>query len=393
MPRRTPTDVPKLCHHKHTGQAVVRVEGRDYYLGPHGADETREHYDRFIAEWLANGRQVPKSKRGPLKVADVILAYWRFAETYYRKNDRPTSELRSIKDAMRPLRRLYGRTAADEFGPLALKAVRETWIAADLARSTINHHVDRIKRMFKWATQNELVRADVYHALQTVPGLKRGRSAARDPDPVRPVPEEHIVAVYPYVSSQVQAMIELQLLTGMRPGEVRSMRACDLDTTEKVWTYTPESHKTEHHGHERVIYLGPQAQEVVRPFLRSDTEAYLFSPREAEAQRRAAVHAKRKTPLGYGNRPGTNRSPNPQRSPGDQYTREAYTRAVRRACEKADVPRWHPHQLRHNAATRFRKQYGLEMAQIVLGHRTAAITQLYAERDLGRARELMGAIG
>ena len=71
-------------------------------------------------------------------------------------------------------------------------------------------------------------------------------------------------------------MIELQLLTGMRPGEVTIMRGCDIDMTGTVWTYRPERHKTQRFGHARVIDFGPRAQEVVKPFLGADVWAYLF---------------------------------------------------------------------------------------------------------------------
>jgi integrase len=55
--------------------------------------------------------------------------------------------------------------------------------------------------------------------------------------------------------------------------------------------------------------------------------------------------------------------------------------------------RWHPHQLRHNAATVLRKEYGIEVAKIILGHATLSATQVYAERDLEKAREVVSKIG
>jgi integrase len=55
--------------------------------------------------------------------------------------------------------------------------------------------------------------------------------------------------------------------------------------------------------------------------------------------------------------------------------------------------RWHPHQLRHSAATRLRKQYGLEAARVVLGHRSAAVAEVYAEIDQTKARQIMGEVG
>ena len=46
---------------------------------------------------------------------------------------------------------------------------------------------------------------------------------------------------------------------------------------------------------------------------------------------------------------------------------------------------WHPNQLRHAVGTELRKRFGLEAAQVVLGHATADVTQIYAERDMGLA--------
>jgi integrase len=93
--------------------------------------------------------------------------------------------------------------------------------------------------------------------------LKRGRTEARETDPVRPVADQYVDAIRDHVARQVWAIIELQRLTGMRAGEVVIMRGCDLDTTGSLWLYTPSTHKTEHHGHSRAIELGPRAQEVI----------------------------------------------------------------------------------------------------------------------------------
>ena len=63
------------------------------------------------------------------------------------------------------------------------------------------------------------------------------------------------------------------------------------------------------------------------------------------------------------------------------------------ACKKAGTPHWHPHQLRHSAATTLRKTYVLEPAQVILGHAKPDTTVIYAERDLARARYVMREIG
>ena len=90
---------------------------------------------------------------------------------------------------------------------------------------------------------------------------------------------EIVEATLPKLPAPVAAMVRLQLLTGMRAGEVMVMRGMDLNTSGPTWVYTPHRHKNQYRGLERVIYLGPQAQEAIKPFLRSKVEAYLFSPR------------------------------------------------------------------------------------------------------------------
>jgi len=56
---------PSYRKHKVSGQAVVTLDGRDFYLGPHGTKASHAEYDRLVAEWLANRRQLPRSAGGP----------------------------------------------------------------------------------------------------------------------------------------------------------------------------------------------------------------------------------------------------------------------------------------------------------------------------------------
>ena len=107
--------------------------------------------------------------------------------------------------------------------------------------------------------------AEVFHAIRAVSGLRRGRSEAYEPEPVKPAPDEWVDATLPHVSSVVASIVELQRLTGMRSGEIVIMRGSALDTTGKSWTYVPATHKTEHHGHGRPIYLGRVCNESYGP--------------------------------------------------------------------------------------------------------------------------------
>jgi integrase len=385
MPRTSSEFVPTYRKHKPTGQAVVTLSGKDHYLGRYNTAASRKEYDRIIGEWLACGRSLPNG--GRQIVNEVILAYVRYADDYYRGS----VEVVKIKLAMRPLKELYGCAEAETFSPLKLKAVRQAMIDAGLSRRTINMRTGCIKRMFRWAVENELVTPAVHHGLAAVTGLKQGRSEAKDAKAIGPVPEAFVEAVLPVVTSPVRALIELQQITGARSGELCVMRACDIDMTGRIWIYKPQRHKNQFREQSREIYLGPQSQAIVKPFLKLDQGAYLFSPMEAREQRYRELRASRKTPV----QPSQicRRKKRPKRLPGARYTTNSYRRAIIKACKRANVPEWHPHQLRHSAGTRLRKEFGLEISRILLGHKSVMATQIYAEADKMAAMQVIAKVG
>jgi integrase len=392
-----PRKIPSYRLHKPTGQAVVRLDGHDHYLGKHGTPASHEAYDRLIGEWLASGLRRTPAPTAPtpateLTVGQLILVFWQHARQHYKKADgTPTGELDNLRDALRPLRRLYSRSPAHTFGPLALRAVQQAMIQAGLCRTTVNARVNRIRRVIKWAVGVELLPPAVYQGLQAVPGLQRDRTNAPEPSPVAPVCETHLQATLPHLPAPVRAMVELQLLAGCRPGEVLALRALDLNTSGAVWTYHPRRHKNQHRGLDRVIFLGPQAQAILRPFLTTDLEGFLFSPRryvEALQARRAAARRTKRTPSEL-----RRRKAKPKRQPAARYSRRSYRQAIVRACAKAGVPAWSPLQLRHTAATLIRARYGVEAARVILGHSKVETSQIYAERDLHRAEQIMAEIG
>ena len=110
------------------------------------------------------------------------------------------------------------------------------------------------------AVERELLPAAAYQALAAVSGLKRGRTEAKESVPVRPVAAAAVDAVLPFLGRQPAAMVRLQTVTGMRPGEVYSLRPCDADATGDVWVFTSAEHKTEHHERHRVVFVGPGAR-------------------------------------------------------------------------------------------------------------------------------------
>jgi len=386
--------LPKYRHHKASGQALVLINGRRIYLGTYNSPESQERYNRYIAQLVAPGLTVDESQpEQALTINALILRYYRYAQTYYVKNGQQTDEIYGIRASLSRLRKLYGKTLAKDFGPKAFKLVREAMIQEGLSRKYINDSMARIRRTFKWAVGEQLVPASVHHGLASLPSLRRGRTEARETAAVLPVEDSTVEATLPLLSSVVADMVRFQRLTGCRPAEVCILKPCDLDRSGEVWTYKPESHKTEHYGRERTIFIGPQAQEVLLRYLARDPQSCCFSPCDSEAKRLAENEARRKTPRSCGNVRGSNRKRKPKHKPGERYSTDSYRRAIHRGCDKAGIQRWSPNRLRHTAATEVRRKFGLEAAQVILGHSQANVTQVYAERDLALGVDVAKRIG
>jgi integrase len=443
MPRQT--HVPTYRLHKQSGQAVVTLTDglgrrRDILLGRHGTPESRAEYARTLAEWEANGRRLPagQASAAGLSVNELALAYWKFAESYYGFDRRRRGTAFNVRDAIRILRQLHGHTPAAEFGPLAIKACQAEMVKKGWSRTYVNSQVDRVRRIFRWAASEQLLPVAVYQALRTVEALRRGKTEARETKKVRPVPLERVEATVPHMPVLVRAMVRLQQLTGCRPDEVCRLRPLDLDLSNpSCWVFRPGSdqgphgeHKTAHHDHERLVLIGPRAQEVLRPYLGTKLDAYCFSPAESERQRGLRRREARQTPLTpsqRARRPKAGR----KRAPQERYAVTSYRNAIYRACDRAfPLPdhlapgrqedgkkesraawwarltaeereevrawrrehRWHPNRLRHSRATELRR-YGLDLTKTVLGHSKVETTQIYAEKDLEAAMELVARIG
>jgi integrase len=315
----------------------------------------------------------------PIKVVELCWRYWSHCKTYYLKNDEPTHEQAGVKASLRPVKELYGESLVTEFGPLALEVVRDRMVARGNSRKYINQNVGRIRRMFRWGVSKQLVPVEIYQALTALVGLKKGRCNARETGPVLPIDDAIVDQTIPHLTNSTTAdMIRFQRLTSCRPGELFVMRPRDVDRTgggyEGVWLYFPESHKMEHRDRHRVIVIGPKAQRMLAKYLLRDADEFCFL-----------------------------------RKDGKPYKRTHYAQHIYRACDKAFPPdeklegealkqwqksqRWAPNRLRHTASTEIRKAYGLEAAQVVDGHASLDVTQIYAERDLAKAVKIIAEVG
>jgi len=422
MARLPKNALPSLRHHKASGQGVVTLNGRDFYLGDRTAPGCEERYNAIIARWISNGRRLidgPRDKaadEGGITIVELIARYVEFAEARY---DGRRGTVLNVSRALSVLRTLFGRDPVSTFGPKALRTYQRALIElkpqqfkngaakrdGPLARKTVNYHTGIVKRMFKWAKNEELIPPSVFEAIRDVPWLRVGETRARETAPVRPVPDAIVEETIPFMPPTVADMIRLQRLTGMRPAEVCAMTTRAIDTSGKLWRYNPVHHKTAIHGKERVIDLGPRAQEIVGRYLHPELDKPLFSPWHAEEERRAIKRAARKTKVQPSQM--NRRKPNRERPPGDRYDSASYRRAVANACDLAfphpetskvrasrrtpeqvealrrwkSEHRWAPNQLRHARATEVRREMGIEAAQAVLGHSKIETTQIYAERQ------------
>ena len=371
-PRRTPS----LRLHKLSQRGFVELEDRRIYLGPWGEPETQTNYHRTIAEWVAAGyRLLPAVNE--LSIVELAAAYLDYCLVYYgNKNKKGSNGYTQARSAMGVMTDLYGNTPAVRFGPKALRTVRQKWVDEELSITTINGYVGCIKRCFKWAVCNEMVSVEIYQALCTLPGLRRGRGVGKDPVRREPVPLEVVEKTLEHLPSPLRAAARLILYTGARPTEVLNLKRGDIDDLGPVWTGIVREHKTSYRGKERRLFFGPRSQAVLRPFLLRPQHAYLFSPKEGEHERHVLGRK------GKGRRP--DQVPNPtktDRTLGDHYHHNVLNHAIARVCEQHGIPKWTPYQLRHLAATTIEATADLENASAILGHGGLNITQVYVHRD------------
>lgn len=412
MPRKVKWP-PTLLHDPRNDQAYIRIyiRSRVYdtaYFGPWGKPETEVAYWAWVHE-NAPG-QPPRPKKSDASVAELCNAHMAWADGYHAEQQ----YLRIVR-ALECVTLLYGTRPANDFDSHAFKAVRRWFIhyrycrrcrkaeaecpcgtlarpGARLCRRYINSLMGCVRSCWKWGREEKLVTTAAYLELKETRDLPTGRSEAPDHEPVLDVDDALVEAVLPLLMPPVAAMVKVQRLTGMRPGEVVRMRPRDIhraaatvqlgEQAVVVWSYIPEKYKGMGRGKYRVPAIGPRCQEILAPFLdRSGPDEYLFKPTEAleEWARR------RKRSLNIGSRA----------KPRSHYDSHSYARAIARACRRAGVQPWHPHQLRHAVATMvdLASEEGLFNASVVLGHAGAAITRTYSHARFKHAARIAAKMG
>jgi len=343
-------------------------------------------YARWLDRWQADP-DMQDRRRAPERptVGWLCERYNDHAASYYVKGGKQTSQVYNVRSALERLAGHYSERPADSLTLRDMVTLRGAMDSPALSRRTVNDYLGIVRRAYQWAAERGMIPAEVAREVRQVRNLSsRDASGARESDRILPVALADVEATVEHLPPILRALVWVQYHGGMRPGEACQMRTGDIEQAGEVWLYRPGSHKTEHHGRERLVALGPRAQEWLTPWLRLELDAPIFDPRLAMRWRYDQCKTHRRRPV---------EQPKTARRIGRAYNAGSYRLAVVRACKDAGVSAWHPNQLRHARATEVRRQRGLEAAQLVLGHAAADVTQIYAERDLAALVEIARATG
>jgi len=389
MPKLT-NRLPRKCRDRN--QAFSWHNGKRIYHGIWGTPEAEKSYKRFLAALIENPVQPPQLDTGGMLVSELADAFLDSIESRISK-----SEFTLHKYAIGYLAEVYGELAVNEFSPKKLKIVRSQMVkTGTLCRKTVNNYIGKIRRMFAWGVEEEVVSAGISHALKAVKDLRQREEGTFDHPEREAVPEWVIAATLPFMPPTVAAIVQVQWLTGMRPSEVLNMRVGDIDQSQgnELWYYSPK-HKTEEHIGKKPIPLGKPEQRLIAPYLigKKPTDS-VFSPKTAQWERVAEARANRES-----KRTASQRERDARRSEenagrvGDFYDHCGYRRAVKYAIEKGNrhgvkIPHWSPYLLRNSAATAIELEHGLDEAQAQLGHTTADMTKRYSKAQLKQREKL-----
>ncbi len=394
-------------------KAFVEWKGDRIYLdGKYDSPESWEHYHRFLLENVyTENPPAPRSSEVDPPIVLLVMSYLDFAQGFYPdEKQNSSSEYGHLRRIGSLLVRCYGSEPCREFGPKKLKQFQEALPRMhgdddeplNWSRSYINHQVSRLRRIFRWGVSEELVPVGVYESLKTVAPLRAGRTAAREAAKREPVELAAVEATLPYLTPIVDAMVCFQLLTGARSENVCLLRPQEIDREQSPWLWTPPKHKTQHLDVVLRIYIGPQAQAILAPYLDRDAAAFCFSPREDHAWRSERRRAYRKTPLTPSQK---SRKRGPSRRLRSHFDSRSYCRSIKAGIARANaarakqseetgteilpLPIWTPHQLRHARSTLIKEHYGIEAAQAVLGHESLDATQIYTRKMVNLARQVV----
>lgn len=311
-------------------------------------------------------------------------------------------DFRFIK-RVRQFLKAYKDWPIDTLGPDELESIRSALInhkyvhgkvQKRYTRRGINDVIKWIRRIWRWGMGRQLVKPEQIQGFEEVRALKMGDTDAPDNRRRGRVTRKELDKVVVNVPSVVADMLKLIWHTGMRPQEVCKMRPYDIVCEDsECWLYIPErdrtpvgKHKTTRYERVKVIPLTAECQKILAPRIKDfNSKQYIFSPKESMARLQEQKSAARRTPLNWGNRPGSNRKEHPMIRPGEQYNNGSLCQACKRGCERAGVEKFVPYDLRRTMATGTRAVLGKEAAKVLLGHTKTDTTDIYLLEEVQEA--------
>lgn len=399
--------IPRPVLHKTSGQSVVVLRDhatgkrRPVYLGRHGSPEAQRRYGEVIAQWLAGAAVTTAAAKAPPSssptVSRLVVEFLLYARQYYRDESGHVSRtVGNFELAARPFLDVLRDRPTDSLTCADLEAVRQRWTETEYghrkdddgkriegtgkrhSRRYVNDTLHRIRWMLRWGAERGLVPGAVWSSLSALRSLGRGRGGARETAPVEAVPRTIVDAILPHLPPTIVGAVELLWWSGMRAGELCSLRMRDVERNGAVWFYKPTQHKGAWKGRERVVRFGPKCQAIMAPLLSANPDAFLFTPARAMVERKAAWRAARKSQPQPSQVERDKRNARKPVRYAEQFDVATLRRAVHRACDDAGVERFGLHRLRHAAGTRLVLEAGDEAARLQLGHADATMVRRYS---------------
>ena len=262
-------------------------------------------------------------------------------------------------------------------------------------RQGINRNIKHLLSIWYWGVGRDYVTPAQAKRLDEVKSLRIGQAVENSKR--QKVTEDEFKKVVKNANSVVGDILQLIWNTAMRPGEVCKMRPCDiLRDDPECWLYIPGrdispvgEHKTMRFGRTKVIPLTVKSQAILQNRVADfDSKQYIFKPMDAIKEMIQERAKKRKTPLHYGNSPGTNKKEHPMIQPGEKYTVNALRIACRRGCKRAGVAPFNPYDLRRSTATGIRSILDKEAAKLILGHTKTETTDIYLLEEVQEAMKV-----
>lgn len=335
---------------------------------------------RLWRSFAASTQEARKKDAGEVSVATLVGLYAAHCRVYYRREDgSPTSSAAGEPRRLAMFARKLGAVALADVAHADLLPVRDALVLSGICRRSVNEAFFAWRRMLRWALDEALVRPEDVARLSLVRPLKRGRTTARETEPVREPDRRAVKGAIACLPPSVAALVRIMERTGMRPSEALGLA---WDRIEKrrdgIWVYRPEFHKTRWRGRSRAVPLGPVCQRILAKYPPMDGQERVFSPDVALAERASMPEEEVTGRAWFLERGGAWRE-----AVFAKVVRRALALARERGLVPQEVPDFSVAHLRHGAANRFRRWFGLAACKAMLGHAMGGgVTDVYTRESL-----------